>query len=108
MAIGDIFVGDIGTSIGGTVKDQDKAIVDCSVCISKTIRFQKPDNSTFDKAAAFVTDGSDGKIHYITVSGDLDASGTWYYQGIVELPLGYWYTDLHSFEVEDPITAPTP
>jgi len=106
MAIGDIFINDIGTSIGGTVKDQDKAIVDCSVCISKVIRFQKPDNTTFDKTAAFVTDGSDGQIHYITVDGDLDTAGIWYYQGIVNLPLGTWSTDIHSFEVEEPLAAP--
>jgi hypothetical protein len=106
MAIGDIFQDDIGTSIGGTVKDQDKDVVDVSVAITKTIRFTKPSGVSEDQVAAFVTDGSDGKIHYITVSGDLDETGIWYYQGIVELPLGTWATDIHSFEVEAPLVAP--
>lgn len=103
MAIGDIFVGDVGTSIGGTVKDQDKAIVDVSTAIVKKIRITDPGGVMVEKDAAFITDGSDGQIHYVTVTDDLDTAGIWYYQGYVELPLGKWFTDIHSFEVETPL-----
>lgn len=103
MAIGDIFVGDEGTSVGGTVKDQDKAIVDVSGAISKKIRITDPSGTMTEHDAAFITDGTDGGIHYITTTGDIDTAGLWYYQGYVELPLGKWFTDIHSFEVETPL-----
>ena len=68
-----------------TVTDQAGAIVDLSGMVSKDITLKKPnpDNTTVTKPAAFVTDGTDGKIEYKTTTTDLDVSGVWSAQGIV-------------------------
>ncbi len=106
MPRNDIFVGDEGTSFGGTVKDQDEAVIDISAATVKTIRFTDPSGVSVDKTAAFVTDGTDGMIHYISDAAFIDEAGIWFYQGYIELPLGKWYTDIHSFEVEAVLVAP--
>jgi hypothetical protein len=95
-----IHVNDIGTDFRVTIVDNNTA-VDISSATSKTITFQKPNGVSVEKTATFVTDGSDGKIRYITVDGDLDDGGTWKIQGKVVTPAGSWNTDVESFRVYD-------
>jgi hypothetical protein len=61
--------------------------------------FSKPDGAVVEKTAVFSTDGSDGKIRYITVDGDLDAIGKWKIQARVVMPTGSWSSNLSSFKV---------
>ena len=95
-----IVVGDIGTVYEITVKDSTGAIVDISsATVTKKIKFEKPDQTTMDKNASFVTDGTDGKLKYTFIIGDIDQSGTWKAQGYVELSSGNWTTTCSTFEV---------
>jgi len=94
MAAGELRVGDIGVIIERTIKDQDGNIVDVSAASTKEIIFVKPNNAKLTKAAAFSTNGTDGKIKYVTVSGDLDGVGDWKIQGRVILAAGEWRTDI--------------
>lgn len=96
----EIHVGDIGTAFKVTLKDCD-VIVDVSTASLKEIVFKKPDKTIVTKPAAFVTDGIDGEIQYITIDGDLDAKGTWYIQARVTLPTGTWSSDIDKFKVYD-------
>lgn len=99
MAVEEIHLNDIGTVFELTVYEGD-VIVDVSSAVSLNIYFRKPDGTTvLTKSAAFTTDGTDGKIRYVTVDGDLDTTGGWKIQGRVELPTGRWSTDVQSFKV---------
>jgi len=98
MAANEIHVGDIGTVLRVTVKDGDDA-VDVSTATTKTIILEDPSGNNSDKAATFTTDGTDGKIQYTTVSGDLDERGNWSIQAKVVMPSGTWYSDIYTFEV---------
>jgi hypothetical protein len=60
-------------------------------------------SSTVIRDAVFVTDGSDGKVKYITVHADLvfNKAGAWKIQGYVEIPsAGKWNTAIATVTVE--------
>jgi hypothetical protein len=94
----EIHVDDVGTKFVVTVLD-DSAVVDISPATNLIIYFRKPDNSVLEKTASLSTDGTDGKMYYITESGDLDLAGNYKIQGKVILSTGTYYTSLGSFKV---------
>ena len=91
--------GDIGTVFELTIKDTDEAVIDVSTAAVKYIYFQDPTGTRMRKTATFTTDGTDGKIEYVTIAGDIDEVGTWQVQGYVETSLGKFYTEKMSFQV---------
>lgn len=94
----DVHVADEGTRFELTIEDSG-VVVDVSAATIKTIKFLKPDGISVSKPADFVTDGSDGKIEYVTVTDDIDIKGGWKCQGYVELPSGKWHTSQANFDV---------
>jgi len=98
MAANEIHVGDIGTVLVVTIKDGTTTI-DISSATTKQIILTAPDGGKLTKAASFTTDGTDGKMQYATVAGDLDEAGWWKLQGRVVLAAGTWSTDITRFEV---------
>lgn len=62
---------------GELIVAQDDTATDISSYTTKEFVFTKPDGTTTTKSASFVTDGSDGKLEYQFVDGDLDAAGLW-------------------------------
>jgi len=105
MSQGEIHVGDIGTVIGMTIYDEQGAIVDVSSASVKYIIFYKHDGTTVNKSAEFTTDGTDGKIQYTTIAGDLNVGGIWKKQGYVVLSAGTWYTNKINFTVHNNLTV---
>ena len=91
--------GDIGTVFELTIVDTDDTAVDVSTAAVKYIYFQDPTGTRMRKTATFTTDGTDGKIEYVTIAGDIDEVGTWQVQGYVETSLGKFYTEKMSFQV---------
>ena len=91
--------GDVGTIFRLTIKDTAGAAIDVSTASVKYIYFQDPSGVKTQKTAAFYTDGTDGKIQYTTVAGDIDEVGTWMVQGYVETGLGKFWTAKDSFKV---------
>ena len=98
MPANEIHANDIGTKFVVTIKDGDSA-VNVSSATTKQIIIKKPSGTTLTNAAAFSSDGSDGKIYYSAVSGDLDEIGTYKIQGKVVITDGTFYTDIQSFKV---------
>jgi len=94
---------DIGTIFSLTVKDSDGTVIDVSTASTKYIYFQKPDRTRLKKTAAFRTDGSDGQIGYVAISGDIDQVGEWQVQGYVETSDGKFFTEVESFTVKPTI-----
>lgn len=96
----DIHVGDVGTLFRVTLTQDDGSIFDVSSATVKTLIFARPDGSTMDKLAVFITNGSDGKIGYITIANDLNVAGSWKLQAYVELPTGKWHSAIAKFKVK--------
>jgi len=95
-------IGCIGTALEATVPDcanSPASVVDISGFISLIIKLRNPKGVVVEKTADLTTDGTDGKMHYVTVEGDLNMKGIWSIQGIVELPAGKWNTAIDRFEV---------
>lgn len=98
-----IYNGDYGTTFEVTLTDGCSAI-DVSAATTITFRYKKPDNSTEDKTGSLVNTGTDGKVKYVTVSGDIDAAGSWQLQVIVTDGATYSYrSSILNFEVLAPL-----
>jgi hypothetical protein len=93
-----IHEGDIGTKLLITVTD-DGQVVDISSASSLSIFIKKPNGTILTRVGTLETDGTDGKMYYITVSGDLDVAGNYKIQGQVVLPTGSYYTSTATFKV---------
>ncbi len=96
-------VNDIGTVFRVTVYDTTSTggseVADISGATTKTIIFGRPDGTTFTKSAVFTTNGTDGKIEYASVDGDLDKAGTWSIQAYVVTSAGNWNSSIGNFRV---------
>jgi hypothetical protein len=103
MAVNEIHVGDIGTQFVVEVKDGSTA-VDVSSATTKQILIKKPDGTLLTKTAGFFTDGTDGKLTYSTISGDLSIAGTWKIQAYVIIGGSEWHSDMQSFKVHRNLT----
>jgi hypothetical protein len=100
--IEEIRVGDVGTVIRVTVKDVDatgsSSILDVSGDTVKII-LGKPDGSSLERVASFVTDGTDGLVQYVTQAGEIDMQGTWSLQVQVSNLTGSWKSSVGNFKV---------
>ena len=78
----NIQVGAIGLIITLTITEDDVA-VNISSATTKQIKIRKPDGTVMAKTAAFTTNGSDGKVTYTTIAGDIDLVGEYKAQAYV-------------------------
>lgn len=99
----EIHIGDIGTSFILNILDEDDNIVDISSATAIDVKFRRGDGTKMTKTGALFTDGKDGKIQYITISGDITCSGVWQVQARVVLPAGEWNSNVKVFSVHDNI-----
>ena len=100
---GEIHVGDIGTILRLTIVDQDGVAVDVSVAAGQTtmeILFKGPDKE-MTKTAVYQTDGTNGVIQWVLLSGDISAFGKWKMQGHIVITTGEWHTTAVEFDVLD-------
>lgn len=98
----ELQVGDVGTAITVTVvKPGTSTPVDISSATVLHIILGPPGEGAapVTKTAAFVTNGVDGKMQYVTQAGDLSAAGSWKVQGYFENPAGKWHTAKGKFKV---------
>lgn len=93
---------DIAVQLLLTIQE-DSATLDISGATSKSIVVKKPSGESNTYTASFYTDGSDGKIYYNTVSGDLDEVGLYKVQALVVLSGGTYRSDIKKFRVRDNI-----
>lgn len=103
----EIHVDDIGTIFEVTIIDPETdREMDISDATETLIYLLKPavDNDTppvrLDKTASFVTDGTNGKIQYATIAGDLDLDGTYKIQARVTTPDGVWNSQIQKLKVK--------
>lgn len=95
-----IHINDTGTVLLCTVLDENESVVDLSTASQLQIILKKPGcGDVLNKTAQLYTDGTDGKMKYTTVSGDLDRRGTWELQGFVRIGTSFWSSDISKFDV---------
>jgi len=96
-------VNDIGTIFRVTIYDTTSTggstVADVSDTTMRTLYFGRPDGTTFSRSAVLTTDGTDGKIEYTTVDGDLNTAGTWSIQAYVVSAAGSWNSTVGNFRV---------
>lgn len=87
--------------------DGVKTALDISTATDKQIIFLKPNGTLLTKTAIFTPvgsggsgTGSDGKISYFSIAGDLDQLGTHKIQGIVTTAGGRWSSTVDKFKVK--------
>ena len=97
MAANEIHLADIGTEFRLSILESGAA-VDVSSA-TNYIKFSKPDNTIVTQSGTLYTDGTDGVITYTSVSGDLDAVGTWRLQAFVDFGATEFYSDISTFKV---------
>ena len=90
----DLQVGNIGTSIRRTIRDQAGAVVDISGTTVRKFYFRKPNGVVVTKTAALVGGGTGGIMEYVTTAAsDLDIPGEWVLQGFITNSSGSWFTN---------------
>jgi hypothetical protein len=83
----------VGDVITVTIYDPaTDAALDISSATTLEYRLRKPDATVATWTAAFTNDGTDGKIYYATVAGDLDQTGVWLLEARVVDVAGDWRT----------------
>jgi hypothetical protein len=102
MSLLGVIVDNFGQTIELTVVDIDtEAAVDISTYTTKQIQFKDPGGTVTTKTAAFVTDGTDGKIDYDLEDELIDTDGTWKVRAKLSAVAGV----LHSKWIEMPVEA---
>lgn len=92
--------GDVGAVIELVITDADtSAAVDISTATEKQIRLQSPNKASITKDAAFTTDGTDGKVRYVSEDNVLVSAGLWRVQAYIELPGRKFSTEIKTFSV---------
>ena len=92
--IGTVFLVTVNDCVSGT-----STILDVSTASSLSLVFKSPSGASSTKPATLYTDGTDGKIYYTTVDGDLNQIGTWRIQAIVNIGGGIYRSDVGTFKV---------
>jgi len=67
---------------------------------SRQIILKKPSGTTLTKSAVFLTNGSDGKVKYKMLPGEVNELKTWSVQAIVQWSDGRFASTIDSFDVE--------
>lgn len=56
---------------------ENGSVVDISTATAKELLLKNPSGTEVAKTAEFVSDGSDGKVKYTILVGDIDQTGLW-------------------------------
>ena len=107
MAEAGPHLNDTGTPITVIFKNDGVAMDFSEMTVTtKQIKFRKPDGTVLVCDADWVTDGSDGKIKYVTVYEDFNLAGRWLVQGYIAVSLpeesaGAWHSERIEIDVFD-------
>ena len=98
--------GDVGTILRWTASE-DGGPVDVSAATVKQVKLVKPSGMQVTRALVNSTkasdkkDGTDGRVEYVTVAGDLDQKGTYTWQLFFNLATWNGSSQSGTFIVED-------
>ncbi len=100
MARQEIRVGDIGTIVERTIKDETAVVVNISTATTLEFHFQKPDGTDSTVTAVLSGSGADGKMRYVSIASTWDQTGRWQAQarlviGSLTLKSDIWEFNVH-------------
>jgi hypothetical protein len=103
-------VNDVGTTFILTIKERDPdnpdslIVVNIAAAASMAVKFKKPDGTVISRTGTLYGSGTDGKMKYTTVSGDIDQAGRWSIQAAATI--GGWIgrSDIHQFVVRQNVS----
>ena len=98
----DVQKNDIGTIFRLTVKNGTTAVDISSATATRSMIFTAPSGASTERTIANVTlpnGGSDGKIQYISQSGDINETGEWRVQASVAITAGTFKSSVARFDV---------
>lgn len=72
-------LGDVGTELVVELTNPAGEVVDLAG-FTVGFHFKKPNKTTAVVSGSLYTDGTDGKVSYVTQAGDIDRVGVWRYQ----------------------------
>ena len=90
----NLHVGDVGTAIVITVKNQSSSVVNLSIYNNTTLIFKRPDGTIVQRVCAWLNDGTDGKVQYITTSEDLTMPGNYKFQVRCSTSSNVWHSNI--------------
>ena len=96
--VADVHVSDTGTTFTVTITECGVAL-DISAATEMLLYFRAPSGGTYERAASFVTGGSDGRIKYVTDATLINEPGTWQLQARITTPAGVLYSEIETFVV---------
>ena len=102
----DLHLLDEGTVLRFTIKEGSAAL-DVSSATVLTLKLKRKDKTIQEHDMVFTTDGTDGKVEYVTLTGDIPAGnkGKWQAQVYLEMPGGKWHTSKVDVEVDDNVDS---
>ena len=83
MSWENIHVDDFGW-VGRLTLKQDGSARDISSYTTKEFIIRDPGGTEATKTASFDSDGTDGKLKYAVLTGEIDAVGSWYVQARIK------------------------
>ena len=98
----ELHYNDIGTVILTTITDcvsGTSSPLNISSATSIFLVLKSPSGTSYNKVAVFKTDGTDGKVQYTTLDGDLIEVGTWRIQAIVNFATSSFRSNVKTFKV---------
>lgn len=101
MLTDDVFEGDVGTNFQMTLKDAGVILDVSGATETKFIFSRGPGGTPLVVDVEFVTDGTDGKLDYDTVAGDINNAGVWSWQAKVVSVASTWYSEVVRFRVQE-------
>ena len=96
---------DVGNILRLTVKTEDDEAKNIAGASALTYLLKKPDETVVELTASFDTNGTDGKVIYAFVAGDLDLVGL--YEVQVKIVTATWtgITSSYFFTVRDTLVV---
>ncbi len=90
---------DIGVALVVQIVDPAGEVINISAATNMKIKIRMPDGTTKDFTAVLFTNGSDGKMLYTTLAGDLGQVGTYQIQGKLSIGGGLKSSFVGAFDV---------
>lgn len=89
-----------GLVIRFAFRDQDGAIIDLDSATSLVMRLRKPSGTVVEKTLSVLGDPANGVAQYVTTDTDLNETGSWSRQAIIDLEGGLTPFEIFTFRVE--------
>ena len=90
----NLHVGDVGTAIVITVNNQDGTPVDLSSFTNLVLIIKRTDGSIVERTCIFVTNGTDGKVQYVSTINDFTVQGNYKFQVRCTSTTGVWHSNI--------------